>query len=56
MDKKEKNSQVSDTAVAPGIDPEDSYGRDATKAAIKKGESTKVTRFVYDEYDPSKKL
>ena len=54
MDKKEKKLQVSDTAVAPGIDPEDSYGEKATKTAIKNGESTKVTRLIYNEYDPSK--
>lgn len=53
MDKKEKKLKVSDTAVAPGIDLEDSYGKDATKAAIKNGESTKVTRLIYDEVDAS---
>lgn len=54
MDKKKK-SQLADSVVAPGIDEEDSYGEKATKSEVKNGESTTVTRIVYDEYDPSEK-
>ncbi|WP_199860690.1 hypothetical protein [Oceanobacillus damuensis] len=53
MDK--KKLQAEDTAVAPGMDPEDSFGKKATKSDIKKGESTTMTRFSYDEYNPSKR-
>ncbi|MFD2046523.1 hypothetical protein ACFSTA_19470 [Ornithinibacillus salinisoli] len=53
MDKKKKTNQT--RGVAPGIDPEDSYGEKATNEEIKHGESTKVTRLINDEYDPSEK-
>ncbi|WP_205520116.1 hypothetical protein [Virgibacillus doumboii] len=55
MDKKKKKSQKYDEVVAPGIDPDDAFGKDASAAEIKKGESTKVTRLKYDEYDSSEK-
>lgn len=51
--KPKKQSQKWDDVVAPGNDPDDSFGRDATPSEIKQGESTKVTRMMYDEYDPS---
>ncbi|MFD1361039.1 hypothetical protein [Lentibacillus salinarum] len=54
MDKKNRN-KTDRRVTAPGIDPDDSYGEPATDAEIEKGESTKVTRFTYDEYDPSEK-
>lgn len=55
MDKKKKKPEIKDNIVAPGMDPDDSYGENATKAEIEKGESTTVTRLSYDEYDPSEK-
>lgn len=56
MDKRKpiQKSKITDKKVAPGIDEEDSYGEPATKSEIAKGESTTVTRLIYDEYDPSK--
>jgi len=54
LDKKKK-IQIPDSAVAPGMDEEDAYGEKATESEIKNGESTTVTRMVYDEYDPSEK-
>lgn len=51
--KTNKQTQMNDDVIAPGIDPDDSYGRDATQSEIEQGESTKVTRMTYDEYDPS---
>ncbi|MFA1818778.1 hypothetical protein ACDX78_01025 [Virgibacillus oceani] len=36
---------------APGIDPDDSFGNKANEKEVKKGESTRVTRLVYDEYE-----
>ncbi len=39
--------------VAPGLDEEDSFGKDASKSDKEKGETTKVTRMIYDEYEPS---
>ncbi|MCG3420052.1 hypothetical protein [Oceanobacillus jordanicus] len=53
MDKKKRKIRTDNTVVAPGMDPEDSYGERATKFEIEKGESTTVTRVTYDEYDPS---
>jgi hypothetical protein len=48
---KKKRIQIPDSAQAPGIDPEDSYGKNATNEEVKKGESTQVTRLIYDAYD-----
>lgn len=55
VDKKRKKSDAYDNVIAPGIDPDDSFGKDATKSEIESGESTKVTKLTYDEYDPSEK-
>ncbi|WP_179151885.1 hypothetical protein [Oceanobacillus senegalensis] len=52
MNKKRKK-HVPESAQAPGIDPEDSYGKKATKEDIKNNNTTMVTRLVYDEYDAS---
>ncbi|MBP1969137.1 hypothetical protein J2Z83_001240 [Virgibacillus natechei] len=54
MDKK-KRTQPAESVVAPGMDPEDSYGERATKSDIRKKESTRVTRLLNDEYDPNDK-
>ncbi len=54
LDKIKRNLPTEHIPVAPGMDPESSYGEKATKSEIKKGESTTVTRLTYDEYDPSK--
>ncbi|WP_240375015.1 hypothetical protein [Bacillus piscicola] len=50
-----KKKQTMDTSekVAPTMDEEDSYGRDATQEEIKNGESTKVIRLSLDENEPS---
>jgi len=55
MGKKKKKQDVLKNASAPGIDPDDSYGRAATQSEIEQGEYTKVTRLTNDEYDPSEK-
>ncbi|WP_249872480.1 hypothetical protein [Oceanobacillus saliphilus] len=55
MDRKQKKLRAEDSAVAPGMDPEDSYGKRATKSEIEKGESTTTTRLTYDAFDPSKR-
>lgn len=54
MKNRKKKEKTANKRVAPGIDPEDSYGEKATQTEIKKGEYTTVTRLVYDEYDASK--
>ncbi|WP_156288603.1 hypothetical protein [Oceanobacillus salinisoli] len=54
MDKK-KSNQVPDTAQAPGIDLDDSYGKNATQEDKENKETTQVTRLVYDEYDASER-
>ncbi|GAA0429082.1 hypothetical protein GCM10008983_01760 [Lentibacillus halophilus] len=51
MDERKKKQQDYD-GVAPGIDPDDAFGQNASENDIKRGESTKVTRLIYDEYDP----
>lgn len=55
MTKKQKKIHLPKNAAAVGIDPEASYGEKASQPEVKEGESTKVTRLVYDEYDPSNK-
>ncbi|WP_163970236.1 hypothetical protein [Oceanobacillus halotolerans] len=50
-----RNKQKEENTVAPGIDPDESYGEKASKSDIKKDETTTVTRLTYDEYDPSEK-
>lgn len=54
MDKKNKKRKSAADYAAPGIDPDDSYGEPATRSEIENGESTMVTRLVYDEHEPSK--
>ncbi|MCR2823487.1 hypothetical protein [Lederbergia panacisoli] len=54
MEKDRSKGRI-DPKVAPGIDAEDSYGEDATQLEIDNGDYTKVTRLIYDEYDPSEK-
>ncbi|WP_172840439.1 hypothetical protein [Virgibacillus phasianinus] len=54
MDQKKRKSQIDDSVVAPGA-PEDALDKKATQAEIENGESTKVTRLMYDEYDPSER-
>lgn len=53
MDKRKRKREIDRDVTAPGIDPDDSYGEPATEAEIEKGESTRVTRLKYDEYEPS---
>ncbi|SER82523.1 hypothetical protein [Salipaludibacillus aurantiacus] len=55
MRKKETNkvSPEVERTTAPGIDEEEEFGEDATEDERRKGDSTKVTRLIYDEYDPS---
>ncbi|WP_199794689.1 hypothetical protein [Lentibacillus sp. Marseille-P4043] len=48
-----KKMRKNNNVQAPGIDPDDSYGEDATQSEIENEESTTVTRLTYDEYDPS---
>lgn len=55
MAKKKRKSQIDDSVVAPGIDPEDALDKQATQSEIESGESTTVTRLTYDEYDASEK-
>lgn len=55
MDKKKKKKRTNNNVVAPGIDPDESYGQDAEIEDIENEDYTTVTRLVYDEYDPSEK-
>lgn len=55
LEKRKNKQKIPDTAIAPGIDPEESYGKNATKSDIERGESTPVIRLVYDEYHTSGK-
>lgn len=50
---KKKNEQKISSAQAPGIDPDDSFGEKANRQEIKSGESTRVIRLTYDEYEKS---
>lgn len=53
MDKqKQKRKQQGTTSfVAPGIDPNDAYGEEATKSEIEKGEATRTTRLTSIDYE-----
>ncbi|MCE7792776.1 hypothetical protein K8O68_10150 [Salipaludibacillus sp. CUR1] len=55
MRKKETNkvSSEEERTTAPGINEEDEFGEEATEDDRRRGDSTKVTRLIYDEYDPS---
>ena len=53
MDKKKRKDKVADNVVAPGIDPDDAYGENASPSQVKNGESTTVIRMTFDEYDSS---
>jgi hypothetical protein len=53
VNRKKTKEKIDNNVVAPGIDETDAYGRDATEEEVAHGESIKVTRLVYDEYDPS---
>lgn len=53
--KPNEKKQSPDPKVAPGLDPDEAYGEDATNAEVEKGDYTTVTKLTYDEYDPSQK-
>ena len=53
MKNRKKREKKNDKTVAPGMDPEDSYGEKATPSDIKNNEYTTVTRLIYDEHEPS---
>ena len=55
MDKKKRKVTTDRQVTAPGIDPDDSFGKPATEDEIEKGESTRVTRLTNDAYDPNEK-
>ena len=55
MDNKKKKTRIDDSVVASGIDTGDALDKEATESEIESDESTKVTKFVYDEYDSSEK-
>ncbi|MDL4842251.1 hypothetical protein [Aquibacillus rhizosphaerae] len=54
MDSKKKQPKA-DEKVAPGVDPDESFGEDAKQSEIKADDYTTVTRLTYDEYDASEK-
>ncbi|WP_416148828.1 hypothetical protein ACM26V_21575 [Salipaludibacillus sp. HK11] len=56
MDKRDKEKELfsaKNEKVAPGLDEEDSYGKNASKTDMKQDNTTKVTRLINDEYDHS---
>lgn len=50
---KKKKEYKAAKVQAPGIDPDDSFGEKANEEEIRSGESTRVTRIIYDEYEKS---
>lgn len=54
MNKKDKRTLINRNMVAPGMNTDEVLDEDATQANVEKGEYTKVTKLVYDEYDPSR--
>ncbi|MFC4619938.1 hypothetical protein ACFO4N_14590 [Camelliibacillus cellulosilyticus] len=54
--KKRKPGEEDQTpSVANGIDDDEELNAEATKDEIARGDYTKVTKLVWDEYDPSGK-
>ncbi len=53
MEKKKKTTETNRPIIAPGMNTDEALDEEATEANIEKGEYTKVTKLVYDEYDPS---
>lgn len=50
---KASREDTDDATLAPGLDGVQGLNEDATKEEEERGETTRVTRLVYDEYDPS---
>lgn len=56
MDKKDgEHLDHRSPTIANGIDNDEELSARASKEEIKQGDYTKVTRLVWDEYDPSEK-
>ncbi|HET6872865.1 MAG TPA: hypothetical protein VFH42_07735 [Sporolactobacillaceae bacterium] len=58
MDPKDKNRdewEGRSPTIANGVDNDEELAEDATEEDIQEGNYTKVTRLVWDEYDPSEK-
>ncbi|GGE29059.1 hypothetical protein GCM10011391_04490 [Pullulanibacillus camelliae] len=54
MDKKGKPlAESKKPTIANGIDNDEELEAEATDEEIRRGESTTVTKLIYDEYDPS---
>ncbi|WP_179133904.1 hypothetical protein [Halobacillus massiliensis] len=53
MEKNKRKQKESEFKEAPTSNDADLFGKDASEEEIREGESTKVTKLVYDEYDPS---
>lgn len=59
IDKNNRRSHTSSESVpaeaklAPGLEGVEGLDTTATKEDVEKGDSTKVVRLEYDEYDPS---
>ncbi|MGV3487932.1 MAG: hypothetical protein ACO1OC_05025 [Tuberibacillus sp.] len=54
MERKDQEEKKAPT-IANGIDNDEELEADATEAEIKRGDYTKVTKLIWDEYDPSGK-
>ncbi len=52
-DDRPSSQDADDTSLAPGLDGVAGMDDGATEREIEDGESTTVTKLVYDEYDPS---
>jgi hypothetical protein len=53
-DDRPSTTESDNATLAPGLDGVKGMNDTATKEEIAKGDSTKVTRLVYDEYDASR--
>jgi hypothetical protein len=54
VDKKKRIKNEAPT-IATGIDDDEELNENATAEEIRRGDYTKVTKLVWDEYDPSGK-
>ncbi|WP_173917529.1 hypothetical protein [Halobacillus sp. Marseille-Q1614] len=53
MENDKRKQKAAEYKEAPTSNDDELFGKDATEEEIRNGESTKVTKLIYDEYDPS---
>ncbi|MDY0410235.1 hypothetical protein ACFFIS_15170 [Virgibacillus soli] len=55
MERSKRRFHQNEDMIAPGMNTDDKLDMDASDTEKQAGETTKVTKLIYDEYDPSEK-